>query len=90
MRNNRHRTTGCLNQRCAFTPDLESDLIASNRELHADLGVEDKAFLAIACATHYMNWEKQHHVLQARLARNGLRTARSRARARGFFVLMHA
>jgi hypothetical protein len=51
-------------QRCAFTPDLESDLFASNRELHADLGVEDKAFLAIACATHYMNWEKQHRILK--------------------------
>jgi pimeloyl-ACP methyl ester carboxylesterase len=42
----------------------EDDLIASNRELHADLGARDKAFLAVACATHYMSWEKQHRVLK--------------------------
>jgi pimeloyl-ACP methyl ester carboxylesterase len=42
----------------------EDDLIASNRDLHADLGARDKAFLAVACATHYVNWEKQHRVLK--------------------------
>jgi pimeloyl-ACP methyl ester carboxylesterase len=42
----------------------EDDLIASNRDLHADLGAQDKAFLAITCATHYVNWEKQHRMLK--------------------------
>jgi pimeloyl-ACP methyl ester carboxylesterase len=42
----------------------EDDLMASNRNLHADLGAHDKSFLAIACATHYVNWEKQHRVLK--------------------------
>jgi pimeloyl-ACP methyl ester carboxylesterase len=42
----------------------EDDLIASNRHLHEDLGATDKAFLAIACATHFVGWEKQHRVLK--------------------------
>jgi pimeloyl-ACP methyl ester carboxylesterase len=42
----------------------EDDLIASNRHLHEDLGAADKAFLAIACATHFVGWEKQHRVLK--------------------------
>ena len=42
----------------------EDDLIASNRDLHADLGAQDKTFLAITCATHFVNWEKQHRVLK--------------------------
>jgi pimeloyl-ACP methyl ester carboxylesterase len=42
----------------------EDDLIASNRDLHADLGAPDKAFLSIACATHFVGWEKQHRVLK--------------------------
>ena len=41
----------------------EDDLIAANRDLHADLGATDKTFLAIACATHFVNWEKQRRVL---------------------------
>ena len=36
----------------------EDDLTASNRDLHADLGAHDEAFRAIACATHYVNWER--------------------------------
>src|SRR5262245_50400995 len=42
----------------------EDRLMASNRDLYADLGAQDKTFLAIACATHYVNWEKQHRVLK--------------------------
>jgi pimeloyl-ACP methyl ester carboxylesterase len=41
----------------------EDNLIAANRDLHADLGASDKTFLAIACATHFVNWEKQRRVL---------------------------
>jgi pimeloyl-ACP methyl ester carboxylesterase len=42
----------------------EDDLMASNRHLHEDLGATDKAFVAIACATHFVGWEKQHRVLK--------------------------
>jgi pimeloyl-ACP methyl ester carboxylesterase len=42
----------------------EDDLLASNRDLYADLGAQEKTFLTITCATHYMNWEKQHRVLK--------------------------
>jgi pimeloyl-ACP methyl ester carboxylesterase len=41
----------------------EDNLIAANRDLHADLGATDKTFLAIQCATHFVNWEKQRRVL---------------------------
>jgi pimeloyl-ACP methyl ester carboxylesterase len=42
----------------------EDNLLASNRHLHEDLGAADKTFLAIACATHFVGWEKQHGVLK--------------------------
>jgi hypothetical protein len=37
----------------------------SNLELFDDLGSQQKVFLGIACATHFMNWEKQRRVLHA-------------------------
>ena len=39
------------------------DLLPSNRALHADLGAPKKAFLEIACGSHFMLWEMQHRVL---------------------------
>jgi pimeloyl-ACP methyl ester carboxylesterase len=42
----------------------EDRLMASNRELFEDLGSSDKLFLGIACATHFVGWEKQHRVLK--------------------------
>ena len=42
----------------------EDGLMASNRELFEDLGSADKLFLGIACATHFVGWEKQHRVLK--------------------------
>jgi hypothetical protein len=42
----------------------EDRLIASNRELFEDLGSDDKLFLGIACASHFVVWEKQHRVLK--------------------------
>jgi pimeloyl-ACP methyl ester carboxylesterase len=41
----------------------EDDLIASNRELHEDLGSQSKVLLAVSCATHFVVWEKQRRVL---------------------------
>ncbi|MGE5540499.1 MAG: alpha/beta fold hydrolase [Gemmatimonas sp.] len=42
----------------------EDDLRTSNAQLFEDLGSSQKAFLAIACATHFAVWEAQHRVLQ--------------------------
>ena len=41
----------------------EDDLLASNRELHEDLGSQSKVLLAVSCATHFVVWEKQRRVL---------------------------
>jgi pimeloyl-ACP methyl ester carboxylesterase len=41
----------------------QDDLLASNRELFADLGSQQKVFLGIACATHFAVWEKQRRIL---------------------------
>ena len=35
-------------------------LTASNKELYEDLGSENKVFVAISCASHFVLWEKQH------------------------------
>ena len=40
------------------------NLTKSNRELLEDIGSETKAFLGIACGTHFTVWEKQHRVLK--------------------------
>lgn len=41
----------------------EDDLLPSNVELFEDHGAERKLLLRIACASHFMNWEKQRRVL---------------------------
>ena len=38
-------------------------MLASNVQLFEDHGAEKKTFLRIACATHFMNWERQRKVL---------------------------
>jgi pimeloyl-ACP methyl ester carboxylesterase len=43
----------------------EDRLLPSNIELFDDLGAQRKVFLRIACATHFMNWERQRQVLHA-------------------------
>ncbi|MGH8639586.1 MAG: alpha/beta fold hydrolase, partial [Burkholderiales bacterium] len=40
-------------------------LMKSNLELFDDLGSQQKVFLGVACATHFMNWEKQRRVLHS-------------------------
>jgi pimeloyl-ACP methyl ester carboxylesterase len=42
----------------------EDDLRTSNAQLFEDLGSSQKAYLRIACATHFAVWEAQHRVLQ--------------------------
>ena len=37
-------------------------LLASNIGLFGDLGTPDKAFVQIACASHFMMWERARHV----------------------------
>jgi pimeloyl-ACP methyl ester carboxylesterase len=46
-----------------FMVGEQDNLLASNRELFADLGAEKKVFLEIAEATHFAVWEKQRRVL---------------------------
>ena len=41
----------------------EDALLPSNVELFDDLGAQRKVFMRIACASHFMNWEKQREVL---------------------------
>jgi pimeloyl-ACP methyl ester carboxylesterase len=41
----------------------EDRLLPSNVELFDDLGAQRKVFLRIACASHFMNWERQRQVL---------------------------
>lgn len=41
----------------------QDGLLKANVELHEDLGAKEKVYLAIACGTHLMNWEKQPRVL---------------------------
>jgi len=43
----------------------QDGLTKSNLELFDDLGSQQKVFLGVACATHFMNWEKQRRVLHA-------------------------
>lgn len=41
----------------------EDALLASNSALFEDHGAEKKLFVQVACATHFMNWERQRKVL---------------------------
>ena len=41
----------------------DDDLLKSNVALFEDHGAEKKLFLQVACATHFMNWERQRKVL---------------------------
>ncbi len=35
----------------------------TNRDLYADLTVQEKVFARVACASHFMLWESQHNLL---------------------------
>ncbi len=41
----------------------QDDLLKSNIEFFEDHGAERKLYLQVACATHFMNWERQRKVL---------------------------
>ncbi len=47
----------------ARIPGENDNLLASNLQLFEDHGAEKKSFVRIACATHFMNWERQRKVL---------------------------
>jgi pimeloyl-ACP methyl ester carboxylesterase len=42
----------------------QDGLYDSNVELFEDLSTTHKVFLGIACATHFVSWERQHEILQ--------------------------
>jgi pimeloyl-ACP methyl ester carboxylesterase len=62
----------------------EDDLLASNRELHEDLGSPNKVLLAVSCATHFVVWEKQRRVLY-RASLDWLRTSQLDGASSGQF-----
>jgi pimeloyl-ACP methyl ester carboxylesterase len=47
-------------------------LLSAARDLHQDLGSEDKVLLEVPCASHFLVWETQHKVLH-RASREWLR-----------------
>ncbi|MDP8961733.1 MAG: hypothetical protein M3N32_08990 [Actinomycetota bacterium] len=53
------------------------------RELHEDLGTQDKIFVSVACASHWMLWERQHRALH-RLSSEWPATVRSVATTAAF------
>lgn len=57
------RTAGALKVPTLIMVGEEDDLLSSNAHLFEDHGAERKSFLRIACATHFMNWERQRRVL---------------------------
>ena len=38
-------------------------LLAQGRALFADIGSENKVMVEVACASHFLNWERRHKVL---------------------------
>lgn len=64
----------------------QDSLMNSNRDLFADLGASQKVFLSIACATHFVVWEKQRRVLY-RASAEWLRTGRFAGAGTGTFAV---
>ena len=62
----------------------QDNLMKSNLELIDDLGASNKAFLSIACATHFVVWEKQRRVLY-KASLDWLRNGRLNGRNAGNF-----
>jgi pimeloyl-ACP methyl ester carboxylesterase len=60
----------------------QDDLMKSNLDLFEDLGAKDKAFVSIACATHFAVWEKQRRVLH-KASLDWLRETRVAGRSSG-------
>jgi pimeloyl-ACP methyl ester carboxylesterase len=60
----------------------EFDRLAERRSVYEQLGARDKVFAAVACASHWMCWEKQHPRLHA-ASREWLATGRLRGQRRG-------
>ncbi len=62
----------------------QDDLTRSNNELFDDLGTDRKAFVGIACATHFMVWEQQSRVLHA-ASYEWLKSTSVKGKAKGRF-----
>ena len=62
----------------------QDDLMASNLQLFDDLGAKEKAFLGIACATHFAVWEKQRRVLH-KASLDWLQNTRLTGKSTGMF-----
>ena len=43
--------------------DGEFDRLAERRSVYEQISSQSKVFLAVACSSHFMLWEKQHRVL---------------------------
>ncbi len=67
----------------------QDSLMNSNRDLFADSARRRKWFLSIACATHFVVWEKQRRVLY-RASAEWCAPAGSRAQKPGTFAVNDA
>lgn len=64
----------------------EFDRLAERKTVYEQISSRDKVFLAIACASHFMIWEKQHAVLQ-RASLEWLSAGQIRGTTRGEFAV---
>lgn len=63
----------------------EDGLYDGNVQLYEDLGVDNKVFVGIECATHFVSWESQHTVLQE-TSLDWLRSGRIQGQRQGTFT----
>jgi alpha-beta hydrolase superfamily lysophospholipase len=56
------KTAGKLKAPTLIMVGEEDDLLVSNVQLFEDHGASRKLFMQIACATHFMYWERQRKV----------------------------
>jgi pimeloyl-ACP methyl ester carboxylesterase len=59
---------------------------AAQRDLYADLGTEQKVFIRVECASHFLVWENQHEILY-RASEQWLRNGRFAGHQSGFFLV---
>ncbi len=60
----------------------EYDQLAERKAVYEQLGSRDKVFVGVACASHFMLWEKQHRALHE-ATRDWLANGRLKGMARG-------
>ena len=62
------------------------DTTGGIRDLFEDLGAEQKVFVEVACASHYLPWENQHMIL-LRASKEWLRHGTFAGRSNGSFLV---